>query len=609
MNLLNPLFFLIIYLNDVSALIRIAPEQLWDGVTLLVDFPELGAPLFFSHPRQCFIAKRPEEVSSVLQAAETAALAGYWVGGLLTYEASAAFGLPVFSPQSVHSPLAWFAVFDAPQPICYPALALHTEPPTPTLSRNRYCRDLLTIAERIQAGESYQVNYTLPMTLCESVDPAVLFLHLQRLHRFPRAMWVHDAEMAIASLSPETFLQRHNDSLLTAPIKGTRPRGKNSLEDILLGEALENSAKDRAEHIMIVDMARNDLGKICQTGSVTVESLLARRSFSTVHHLESCVQGRLMPEVNLTRIMEAMFPAASITGAPKQRTMEIIRDLEERNRGVYTGAMGVMRPGGDFYFNVAIRTVVWSAKTGCVMGLGGGVVADSDANGEWAEIGDKGRFLSETPLAFDLIETFLVDGQGNVPKLARHLARMQASALALGFEWDDAQAKELVEAWLNLAPKSQIGRLQLASEGRWSLSHRPLHPWPDAIIVRVALWRPDPMDRLSRHKTTRRFHLDEALTEARQAGYDEVLFVNATGNLSEGAITAILVCLQGCWYAPLLEDGLLPSLWRESEMARLQAKTKQLTLADLVRAEAIRMGNAARGGVSVKRLDDAQGKV
>ncbi|MBF0342520.1 MAG: anthranilate synthase component I family protein, partial [Magnetococcales bacterium] len=372
----------------------LTPARLREGICLVVDFPELGTPLLFRNPARLLEARRPEQVLPVIREAEAAARAGLWVGGFLAYEAAAAFDLPVCAPPAgTDPPLAWFALFAAP-PVAalYPASpspAPFLTPPLPGISRERFEDDLAVIAERIRAGESYQVNYTLEARLPEVADPAELFLLLQQRHRFPRAMWIQGEGWCVASFSPEGFLERRGATLVTAPIKGTRPRSGEPSRDRRLARELELSEKDQAEHIMIVDMARNDLGRICCPGSVGVESLAARRSFSTVHHLETRVTGKLRPGVDLAEILAAMFPPASITGAPKRRTMEIIRALEQRPRGVYTGVMGLLTPDDTCWLNVAIRTVVQSGQEKCRIGLGGGVVADSLPKAEWNEVADK----------------------------------------------------------------------------------------------------------------------------------------------------------------------------------------------------------------------------
>ncbi|MBF0273190.1 MAG: bifunctional anthranilate synthase component I family protein/class IV aminotransferase [Magnetococcales bacterium] len=598
-----------------DAPLPVTAERLRDGVCLLIDFPELGTPLYGSQPATVLTARRPEEVRPLIRAAEEAAAAGGWVGIWLAYEAAAAFGLPVRETGD-DLPLAWCALFShPPRPVLYPAPATlppHAPtPPQPRVTRERFQRDLEAVATHIRAGESYQVNYTLEAALDPDTDPATLFLRLQGAHRFPKAMWIQGESWCVASFSPELFLERRGTTLLTGPIKGTRPRGDTADQDRRLADLLEHSPKDRAEHIMIVDMARNDLGQICRTGSVVVESLAARRSFSTVHHLESRVRGERRDGVDLEAVLAATFPAASITGAPKKATMGIIHALEQRPRGIYTGVMGLMAPGGDCWLNVAIRTVVQTPR-GCRIGLGGGVVADSRPEAEWAEVGDKSRFLTTLPAELELIETFRVEASGAVAWLPRHLERLAASARALGLSLDRAKAERLVrdtaQGWAAAGWTPRAGRLALSAGGDLTLTHRPLIPWPTGIRARIASWRPDPLDPLARHKTNRRLHPDAEWQAACREGYDEVIFINREGRVTEGAISGLLARLEGRWLAPKETDGLCPSLWRAETMTRLQATTAHLTLADLYHAEEIRIGNAVRGGGPIIRLDNADGE-
>ncbi|NGZ05356.1 MAG: hypothetical protein G8237_03275 [Magnetococcales bacterium] len=593
----------------------VTPEQLQEGICLLVDFPELGTPLFFRTPARVIIAWHPWEVRPALRLAETEAKAGRWIGGWLAYEAAAAFALPVHAPMA-DLPLAWFAIFDEP-----PRPALYDDPGpwprltvVPEIDYPRFQHDLEQIATWIATGESYQVNYTLSAALQGELNPAALFMHLQTRHRFPRAMWVHNGPAwSMASFSPELFLERQGRHLTTAPIKGTSSRAPEAATDRLQMHTLQQSAKDRAEHVMIVDMARNDLGQICQTGSVTVERLAVCRSFSSVHHLETRVQGVARTGTTLEETLAALFPAASITGAPKKRTMEMIRQLEQRPRGLYTGIMGVLKPGGDGWFNVAIRTVLHTPTTGPIIGLGGGVVADSQPKAEWNEIADKARFLTASPTPLELIETFRIDPEGEIPWLDLHLTRLTRSAATLGIPLEPDrvahQVRTTVAAWHTAGWTPLTGRLTLTSHGTLTLNHRPTASWPPAPKVRLAAWQPDPHDPLLRHKTNRRLHYDAELAQAYQTGYDEVLFINRAGQVTEGAISSLLVHLDGDWVAPPVTDGLCPSIWQTQEINRLQAKTASLTQNDLKRATEIRLGNAVRGGCSIRRIDDVTGQM
>ncbi|GAB0056077.1 Isochorismate synthase MenF [Candidatus Magnetaquicoccaceae bacterium FCR-1] len=595
----------------------LSPTLLNQPDTLLIDFPEAGPPRLFTHPVAVLSAHTPDSVRPLLRQIDQASRSGHWVAGLLAYEAAAAFDLPVFTqPEPNGPPLAWFARFDtAPRPVCYPPPSPH--PPvrlTPHGDQTRYQQDLARIAAWIQAGESYQVNHTLEAEVTGIDDLAAFFLHVQTAHRFPRAMWIRTQTWAVASFSPELFLERRGQRLVTAPIKGTRPRSNDADQDRTQAETLESSPKDNAEHVMIVDMARNDLGQICTTGSVWVESLAACRSFSTVHHLETRVHGLARPGVDLEGILAALFPAASITGAPKKRTMEMIRELEQRPRGVYTGAMGYLMPGGDGWLNVAIRTVVRRESQGCRIGLGGGVVADSKSEAEWMEIADKARFLNDIPAPLGLIESFRVEAGGAIPWLAAHLRRLGDSARALGIPLEpdtlEARIRASAHQWAETHPTPLVGRLELTTGGRITLTRRPFTPWPEAgLKVRLAAWRPDPLDPLTCHKSNRRLHLDMAWHEAHKTGHDERLFINRRGQLTEGAISALLVRHAGQWIAPPPGDGLCPSLWRAREIPRCDAILRSLSLDDLRDAEEIRMGNAVRGGCRVKRIEDLCGQI
>lgn len=590
--------------------LRIEPTQLGQEIGFLADFAELGAPLYLHKPLRIDQAHHPDAVAELLHRAEQEAQAGHWVAGFLSFEAAAAYALPVHPPDGL--PLAWFAVFSQVAPVVFPTLPPPVlQPLSLDITQHRYQQDIQTILAHIVAGDSYQVNYTVGVSLSD-VDPATLFLAVQPAHRHPYAACLHWGEGTIASFSPELFLQRTGEQLLTAPIKGTCGRWTDLQVDAEQGWVLEHSAKERAEHLMIVDMARNDLGKVCQIGSVGVDPLFERRIFPTVQHLESRVWGRQGSGVGLAQLMKALFPAASITGAPKHRTMEIIHTLEGRPRGLYTGTLGVIRPGGDFIFNVAIRTVTWQKKGKGQMGLGGGIVADSDSGREWAEIADKGRFLHTVPPLFQLIETFLLHRDGSLSLFEQHMNRLEDSARCLGFGCDrpqiEATVRQTALQWHQEGLGERVVRLLLHMSGTVRMEHRP-----SAVVVRpllkvqIAALRVDRFDRLLRHKTTRRTQFDHALSLARAAGADEGLFLNTLGRITEGAIRAILVRFGERWYAPPLEDGLLASIWRAETMQRLQATEKSLTLEDLLLADEVWMGNSVQGGAQVIQLSDHSG--
>ncbi|ABK42953.1 para-aminobenzoate synthase component I [Magnetococcus marinus MC-1] len=567
---------------------------------LWVDVAPWGQPLQFDKPFAQRQAEQAEQVAPLLRWADVQAHQGHWVAGYVRYEAACAWDLPV---HPTTQPLAWFGCYAPPQPACYPHLP--TPPPVTLellIQQARYDQDLKRILDFIHAGDTYQVNHTvraLPHFEGTLLD---LFLDRQARYRFPYAIWLESPGTSVASLSPELFLHRQGSLVTTAPIKGTRPRGETLAEDQQLAMALSQASKDAAEHIMIVDMARNDLGRVCETGTIRVPHLKNRRSFATVHHLESRVEGRLREGLDLAHLFEALFPAASITGAPKKRTMEIIKSLEPQPRSLYTGCVGVIRPGGEALFNVAIRTLEQQGHTPPLLGLGGGIVADSQPLDEWQELAHKGGFLTNPPTleAPGLIETMGVADAGMIPWRTQHMARMRHAAAALGIPFNAQTAQDLVDT--ALVQKPHMVRLALHSSGFLEYTTPPRPQPQHGLKLWIYPHAVDGEDPLLRYKTSRRTLFNEALSQARAQGFDDVLFVNTHGHVTECAIRAILLQCHGQWYAPPLQDGLLDSLWRRHALAHYGATPRSLSLADLQQAQQMRVGNALQGEQSVLSL-------
>ncbi|MBF0589656.1 MAG: bifunctional anthranilate synthase component I family protein/class IV aminotransferase [Magnetococcales bacterium] len=614
---------------DIMDNARLDSGRLNRETCLMVDFVEFGRPLFFSHPVEILTAWKPPEIDHLLERLERASGSeALWAAGFIGYEAAAAFGLPVMENStldgaaSAGEPLAWFALFNKPHTAQFPELPSPPalDAPQLMLSQTRYRDDLAAIHRLILDGESYQVNYTASSRFPQDATPlSERFLALHLRHRFPYSAWIrwHDEARgcggSIASFSPELFLSRRGDQLTTAPIKGTRPRGTTLEEDLRLRGELIASQKERAEHVMIVDMARNDLGRICRIGSVTAPRQATPRPFPTVYHLESRVSGQLRPGIDLGGIFEALFPAASITGAPKHRTMEIIRHLERRRRGIYCGSIGVIKPGGDFVFNVAIRTAAHPDGELSQLGLGGGIVADSSWQAEYQELATKGRFMQTATKhpAPALIETGLMEADGRFPLLGAHLARMAASAQALGYPFDpkttEAQIRATITQLQRTGPRPAVIRWTLAPGGVVHLTHRAHLDPKQTVTVRISPQRVDRNDRFLAHKSSRREIFNRAWADAQEAGYDEALFLNHEGDVTEGCLRALLVRIGKAWFAPPLKDGLLPSLWRGQQMKHLRAKERSLGLEDLAAADEIRMGNAVQGTAQVVQLDNEDG--
>jgi para-aminobenzoate synthetase/4-amino-4-deoxychorismate lyase len=348
----------------------------------------------FDSPSQTFCATRLEEVIPLLETAEAEARAGSYVVVLLSYEAAPAFDSVLKTHDLKSFPLAWAAVFrDSIQPA--PEQRSYTAHDwIPQIKQAEYNSAIAVIHELISAGDTYQVNYTFPMNSTFEGDSFSWYRDLCRVQGTQYSAFLNLGRYQVLSLSPELFFARTGHQVVTRPMKGTVKRGHTAAEDEELATWLRNSAKDRAENVMIVDLLRNDLGKVSSTGSVQVSNLFQLERFETVWQMTSTVTSTLRDGVGLAELMGALFPCGSITGAPKIRTMQIINRLEPFSRGVYTGTIGLLRPGGDCTFNVAIRTVVVDSQTGtATFNVGGGVTWDSTAEREYEECLVKSGFL------------------------------------------------------------------------------------------------------------------------------------------------------------------------------------------------------------------------
>ncbi|WP_349606312.1 MULTISPECIES: bifunctional anthranilate synthase component I family protein/class IV aminotransferase [Cupriavidus] len=476
------------------------------------------------------------------------------------------------------------------------------------------------IHQWIEAGDTYQVNYTQRLRFGAFGDPIALYAALRAaqpvpygtLARMPGDSWV-------LSLSPELFVRHDgNGHLLTRPMKGTAPRSGDAARDAQAAATLAADAKNRAENVMIVDLLRNDLGRIAQPGSVAVPERFAVQPFGAVLQMTSTVTATAQPGTGFAALMAALFPCGSITGAPKRRTMEIIADLEGTPRGLYTGAIGwIDAPAaegtaGPFALSVAIRTLVLAplADNGLragEMGVGGGIVHDSVAAEEFDECGWKARFLTRHDPGFTLFETMRVQG-GECLYLARHIARIGASAHTFGFAFDADAARDAVAAQV-----AQLGagtwRLRMSADKRGALAFASgaVAPMPAGPVRIDIATEPLPdADPLRRHKTSARAAFDAGWQAAERAGGFDRLFFNTRGELLEGGRSSVFVRIDGRWLTPPLSADILPGVMRAVVLgeggAALGAPGETVeeavvTRAMLARAEAIVVVNALRGAM------------
>lgn len=368
-------------------------------IDLRFDFAADGwgeTPLRFTRPRQLLVAHRLDAVRAVLARADALARAGEWVAGFVTYEAGAAFDPAFrFRPRSA-LPYAWFAVFDAPVAAHdhAPAGAMRCDAWQPGVGRERYDADIGRILDHIRDGDVYQINHTIRLHGRFNGDLGALYARLRAGQPEGYCARLDLGRHRILSLSPELFFRRDGARLISKPMKGTLARGDTPEQDAQHAAALAASTKNRAENLMIVDLIRNDLSRVARPHSVCVPELFAVETYPTVHQMTSTVSAELRPDADLADLFAALFPCGSITGAPKIKAMEIIAGLETEPRGIYCGAIGLLKPGGDAIFNVAIRTLALDGFTGrAEYGVGGGITADSVAADEYDEMRAKARIL------------------------------------------------------------------------------------------------------------------------------------------------------------------------------------------------------------------------
>lgn len=569
----------------------------------------------FQDPVRILTAETLDEIPQLFSQIEEAIASGLYVAGYFAYECGYHFercGDVELAPQEM--PLAWFGVYKAPavfdhavgrfrEPYSAPEDRQQTHASTKPLSahialgipKTVYLEKILAIKECIAAGETYQVNFTDRISLPTEDPPAALFASLSQHHSAAYGAMMNIAGHHILSFSPELFFKINGREIETRPMKGTMPRGLDAAEDEAAVRRLQNDAKNRSEHVMIVDLLRNDLGRICEMGSVHTEDLFAIEHYETLLQMVSTVAGTLRPGVKYYEIFRSLFPSGSVTGAPKIRTMQIIRALEAQPRGVYTGAIGFIAPGGTAEFNVAIRTLVM--KDGLVrMGVGGGIVAESDPEDEHRECLLKAAFLTRTRHDFQLIETMLWEKEFRL--LTLHMDRLASSALYFDLAFDRA---EVLSQLNTLAGSFKAGerrrvRLLLNPDGAITLESVVLTEEPSLSHAKLSTLHTDSADVFLRHKTTHRALYDQQFAEARTEGFDDVLFTNEKGEVTEGAISSVFIEKDGRLFTPPLTSGVLPGVFRRHLLERrADVEERTLTIDDLKTADAIYLCNSVRG--------------
>lgn len=586
----------------------------------------------FTAPLHVRVANTSAEIDELFREIESVVAAGLSAAGFFTYECGSCFEPKAgLRTSQLGQPLAWFGIYDRSYRFDHAAGAfVDGEPPglerfrgreeepedacsaevELSLTEEQYTERIAAIHEWIREGDVYQLNFTMSMNVRIRDSMAALYARLRARQPAPYGAFIHWSEgRRVLSFSPELFFRIDTEDgerrISTKPMKGTAARGRTTSEDRARAEWLRNDPKNQSENVMIVDMLRNDLGRLARFGTVRAEDLFTVERYPTLWQMTSTVTGTLRPEIVFHDIFRALFPCGSITGAPKVRAMQLLAELEEQPRGVYTGSIGYFSRQHTV-FNVAIRTLELDGDAG-KMGVGSGVVIDSHAQDEYAECILKAEFLTRStraaysvlPEKFLLIETLLWDR--GYPLIELHLDRLMDSADYFAFPCERATIRaaleEYVQTFADATPRKV--RLLAESDGTVTISDEALPSVGaegGAGRVRIADERTDSTDKWLYHKTTQRPHYALAYMEAARTGYSDVLFFNERGELTEGAISNVFLERDGKLLTPPIACGVLPGIYRR-HLLETQAHTEERVLfaEDLKSADAVYLCNAVRG--------------
>jgi para-aminobenzoate synthetase/4-amino-4-deoxychorismate lyase len=555
--------------------------------------------LYFREPQQIIEATSHEEVVPGLTLVDSLVQRqGLYAAGFLSYEAAPAFDRALCTRPPSLFPLLWFGLYSKPDFIELSAKdgtrAGNSFPLIPSISRSAYEQSILQIKTFITNGDTYQVNYTFRLHGPFAGDPQEFFLNLVRAQRADYAAYIDTGRYVICSASPELFFQLDGRLLLARPMKGTAARGRMLEEDNAIAQWLHHSGKNRAENVMVVDMIRNDMGRIAEAGSVQVKSLFDIERYPTLWQMTSTVTATT--DASLSDIMAALFPSASITGAPKPRTMQIIADLETTPRRIYTGCIGFIAPGRKAQFNVAIRTALIDRDTGkAEYGIGGGIVWDSVSGDEYLECQIKAHVLFERSLPFSLLETMLWTPEEGYFLLGEHLQRLGDSAAYFGIALDLTKVREKLKALADSHYKRPYKvRLFVAQDGASSCESSPFDDGEKHRPVRLRL-APTPVDSSNfflYHKTTNRRIYDDTRTSCPDC--DDVILWNERGEITETCRANIVVFLDGKMLTPRVSCGLLPGTFRTRLIHEGKIVEGLLLIEDLKRSKRIFVINSLR---------------
>jgi para-aminobenzoate synthetase / 4-amino-4-deoxychorismate lyase len=557
----------------------------------------------FTDPLYIITCSSPSAVKQCFRQMERYRENGYYLAGFFSYELGYYLedALNQCCPKQNY-PLLWFGVYNKPvktkasflksQNTCY-----HFSTPTLAEKYPQYKKSILKIKSCIANGETYQINYTSRYDFNLIGNILDFYSQLKKNQKVSYSALINHNGNYIISLSPELFFRiDKNRNIKVKPMKGTASIDTPS-------GWLQKDAKNTSENVMIVDLLRNDLGRICKSGSVKVSELFGVEEYGTLLQMTSTIIGKLHSQISILELMKSLFPCGSVTGAPKIQSMKIIRSLEDQARNIYTGAIGYFAPDGQAAFNVAIRTIDLQAQqnqTYCAqMGVGSGIVFDAQPQEEYAECQLKAKFLLCAIPDFALIETMLIT-EGKIQYLSRHLQRLKLSANYFTIPCSIASIMNSLKQYAaKLSGKVRL-RLLLRSTGEISVQHQPVASQPaQPGCIAISKHATHSKDPFLYHKTTSRKLYNEEFKKYSAQGYFDVIFINEKNQITEGSISNIFIQIKGQYYTPPCSCGLLNGIQRQIMIKKLKAQEKFLSLKDIKRADNIILTNAVRGATSV----------
>ncbi|MBF0484155.1 MAG: aminodeoxychorismate synthase component I [Candidatus Omnitrophica bacterium] len=558
----------------------------------------------FANPVEILTAYTTSEVKLIFEKIDQLSNK-FWIAGFISYETLYAFHPKIKHKKISATPLLWLGVFKTPKKY-NPNITTNLLNSTKfelsnDISFNEYNRTFSKIKKYLFNGYTYQVNYTFDCILKTNLNGLTLYQHLRQKQPTAYCAYIDTGKNQIMSFSPELFFRRENRIITAKPMKGTISRGRSFADDKQAKNILTNDIKNRAENLMIVDLLRNDLGKICDTGTVKVKNMFKLESHPTLHQMTSTIEGCLKRKIRYHDIFASLFPCGSVTGAPKLKTMQIIQKIENGQRGVYCGAIGYISPKNKAVFNVPIRTLEKNnSQQNWKLRVGSGIVWDSDPKKEWEECLLKSSFVVNTKLSkFEIFETIRIKNK-KFTYLSNHLRRLRASCEYFKYPYSTQKINAIIK---NMTANIDNGlcavRIIINADGCINWDKRSISDTISSAKIVIAEQRLDRNNIFLFHKTTYRPWYS-ALFNSDKTEIFDYIFLNEYDEVCEGSRTNIFAQINGKLYTPPITCGLLPGILRQRLIQQGKCKERILTLKDLKKAKAIYCGNSVRGLVKVK---------